>query len=174
MKRILLFSVCLLAIQLLVAQKKSLPACTSIEKQLSEIDNSFENLIAKFKTTKKNSIFDQWNSDFSICGEKGTLQQIKGFPEFSFEYSGEKYKGEKSDFDSLLVRLGKQVLAFFKETHEYTIIEDEEGKSIRFFEIGKEMPLSGKSIRLRIDYKNEEAEIEFNSVSMVFGYIKSD
>jgi len=172
MKRVFLFSGWLLISQLVFAQKKSLPECSSIETQLSEIDNSFDNLMTKFKTTKKSSIFDQWNSDFSICGEKGTVQQIKGFPEFSFEFSGENYNGVKSEFDSLFVHVGKQVYAFYKATHDYSIIEEDDGKSIRFYEKGKGTTLSGKSIWVKVRYKDLLTGSELYSVLLVFEYIK--
>ena len=77
MKKLFLFLVCLSALNFLFAQIKDLPACKTIKTELTEINNSFDSIVEKFKSKEdKISLVKTYFSDFSICGEKGKILSL--------------------------------------------------------------------------------------------------
>jgi hypothetical protein len=88
MKKLLIFLSCMLSFSLAFAQTKDLPGCKTIKKELAEVNNSFDNIVSKFKFKEdKVSLIKTYSSEFSICGEKGKIKDYGRNIEFIFYFT---------------------------------------------------------------------------------------
>ena len=171
MKRVYLFTGCLLVSQVFFAQNKELPACTSLKKELREIKRSFDNIVQKFKSKEdKVSLVKTYFSDFSICGEKGKIKDYGRNVEFIFSFNDDFYKAGKPEFRTFFEKMVEELDDVFENTHSYKISGGDAGRSCYFFETGKDISSSKKLIRLLLSYKDAIEENEAYSVSLVFEY----
>src|SRR5688572_33364302 len=98
MKMLFLILACLVTPQLIFAQTKDLPDCKSIIIELAEVNNSFDNIVEKFKSKEdKISLIKTYFSDFSICGENGKIKDYGKNVEFIFR-SEERRVGKECRF----------------------------------------------------------------------------
>ena len=94
-----LFLGCVLCSQLSFAQTKDLPDCNTINKELTAINNSFDNIVEKFKSKEdKISLVKTYFSEFSICGEKGKIKDYGRNVEFIFDFTDAYYQGTRHEF----------------------------------------------------------------------------
>ncbi len=110
MNKRLLFPVCLFISQPFFAQPKDLPACKTIDKEFAAINNSFDNIVEKFKTKEdKISLVKTYFSDFSICGEKGKIKDYGKNVEFGFHFTDAYYSGKRDEFKHFYKKILKKL-----------------------------------------------------------------
>ena len=171
MKMLFLILACLVTPQLIFAQTKELPGCKSIILELAEVNNSFDNIVEKFKSKEdKISLIKTYFSDFSICGENGKIKDYGKNVEFIFYFNDLNYKGGKDEFRDFFEKLFKEANGFFKTTHQYILSELESSRSYYFFETGKDISNSKRMIRLVLTYEDPNDESTALSVSLIFEY----
>ena len=171
MKRIFLFTGSLLLSQLFFAQHKELPVCTSLKDKLGQINRSFDNIVAKFKSREdKISLVKTYFSEFSICGEKGKIKDYGRNVEFIFYFTDAYYKGSRLEFRDFYKKIFKKLKEEFATTHVYKVSKEESGKSSYFYEKDKEMTSSRRNIKLVLSYKDPVDETTTYSVSLIFEY----
>jgi hypothetical protein len=171
MKRIFLLTGSLFLSQLFFAQHKELPACTSLNDELGQINRSFDNMVAKFKSREdKISLVKTYFSEFSICGEKGKIKDYGRNVEFIFYFTDASYTGSRYEFRDFYKRIFKKLKDVFAATHVYKISKEQTGKSSYFFEKDKDITTSKRNIKLLLSYKDPVDEITTYSVSLVFDY----
>ena len=171
MKRIFLFSGCLFLSQLFFAQHKELPVCASLKDEFSEINRSFDNMVAKFKSREdKISLVKTYFSEFSICGEKGKIKDYGRNVEFIFYFTDATYKGSRYEFRDFYKRIFRKLKDEFAATHVYKISKEQTGKSSYFFEKDKDITTSKRNIKLLLSYKDPIDAITSYSVSLIFDY----
>ena len=156
--------------QLFFAQTKKLPDC-KINKELTTIHNSFDDIVAKFKFKEdKMSLIKTYSSEFSICSEKGKIKDYGKNVEFGFRFSDADYKASRDDYKGLYKKILKKLKGEFGVTHSYKSVKDESGKSCYFYEKEKSITSSKKNIKLVLSYKDAMDETEAYSVSLFFEY----
>ncbi|HEY5967571.1 MAG TPA: hypothetical protein VIU35_06315 [Chitinophagaceae bacterium] len=171
MKKLFFVLACLVTPQLIFAQTKELPGCKSIVIELAEVNNSFDNIVGKFKSKEdKISLIKTYFSDFSICGENGKIKDYGKNVEFIFYFNDLNYKGGKDEFRDFFEKLFKEANGFFKTTHQYILSELESSRSYYFFETGKDISNSKRMIRLVLTYEDPNDESTALSVSLIFEY----
>lgn len=171
MQRIYLLTGCLFLSQLFFAQHQELPACTSLKDELGEINRSFDNMVAKFKSREdKISLVKTYFSEFSVCGEKGKIKDYGRNVEFIFYFTDAYYKGSRYEFRDFYKRVFKKLKDEFAATHVYKIAKEQAGKSCYFFEKNKDITSSKRNIKLLLSYKDPVDEITTYAVSLVFDY----
>jgi hypothetical protein len=171
MKRIFLFAGWLCLSQLLSAQQNELPICTALKDELGEINRSFDNLVAKFKSKEdKISLVKTYFSEFSVCGEKGKIKDYGRNVEFVFYFTDAYYKGSRNEFRDFYKRIFKKLKDEFAATHVYKVSKEQAGKSSYFFEKDKDITTSKRNIKLLLSYKDPVDEITTYSVSLIFDY----
>ena len=171
MKGIFLFTGCLFASQLFFAQTKELPSCTSIKKELGEINSSFDNIVEKFKSKEdKISLVKTYFSEFSICAEKGKIKDYGKNVEFRFFFAEADYNGKRHDFKGFYKKVLKKLKDEFNITHLYRSVKDESGKSCYFYEKDRDITSSKRNIKLALSYKDPMDETPAYSVSLIFEY----
>ena len=171
MKKLFLISACLFISKLFFAQTKELPDCKTIKNELAAIDNSFDNIVEKFKSKEdKVSLVKTYFSEFSICAEKGKIKDYGRNIEFIFYYTDAYYKGSRIEFRDFYKKIFKKLKEEFSATHVYKVSKDESGKSCYFYEKDKEMTSSRRNIKLLLSYKDPVDETTAYSVSLVFEY----
>ena len=106
MKKLFLILACLVIPKLFFAQTKELPACKTIKNELAAINNSFENIVEKFKSKEdKVSLVKTYFSEFSICSEKGKIKDYGRNIEFIFYFTDAYYKGSRIEFRDFYKRI---------------------------------------------------------------------
>lgn len=171
MKKLLLFSGCLFMSQLFFAQTKDLPACKTINTELVAINNSFNNIVEKFKSKEdKVSLVKSYFSEFSICGEKGKIKDYGKNVEFGFHFTDAYYNGKRNEFKDFYKKVLKKLTKEFGVTHASRSVKDESGKSCYFYEKEKEITSSKRNIKLVLSYKDPMDETQAYSVSLIFEY----
>ncbi len=166
-----LFLGCVLCSQLIFAQTKVLPDCKTINKELAIIDNSFDNIVEKFKSKEdKVSLVKTYFSDFSICGEKGKIKDYGKNVEFGFHFTDAYYKGMRNEFKHFYKKILKKLKEEFGSSHVYRTVKDESGKSCYFYEKDQEITSSKRNIKLVLSYKDPMDETQAYSVSLFFEY----
>jgi len=171
MKKLFLFLVCLSALNFLLAQIKDLPACKTIKTELTEINNSFDSIVEKFKSKEdKISLVKTYFSDFSICGEKGKIKDYGRKVEFGFKFTDADYKGGKEEFKALFEKILRELNDVFGMIYYFKLSGQSEGKSRIFYELGKDISTSKRVIRLMLSYKDPVDDTETYSVSLIFEY----
>ena len=169
MKKLFFLLACLVTPQLIFGQTNDLPDCKSIIIELDEVNNSFDNIVGKFKSKEdKISLIKTYFSDFSLCGENGKIKDYGKNVEFIFYFNDLNYKGGKEEFRIFFDKLFISVESFFKATHQYKLSELEASRSYYFFETGKDISTSKRMIKLVHNYEvpNDTAL----SVSLIFEY----
>src|SRR6187397_2132854 len=110
MKKLSLFSAIAFISPLVFAQTKDLPDCKTIKKELAEINNSFDNIVEKFKSKEdKVSLVKTYFSDFSICNEKGKIKDYGRNIEFIFYFTDAYYKGSRLEFRNFYKKIFKKI-----------------------------------------------------------------
>ena len=171
MKKRFLFLATLFSLQLLFAQTKTFPDCKAIANELITINNSFDNIVEKFKSKEdKISFVKTYFSEFSICNEKGKIKDYGRNVEFSFRYSDADYKGGKNEFNNFFEKLVTAVNEVFAPTHHYKLLNEEAGRSGFFYEKDKDLSTSKRLIRLLLSSKDAADETEAFTISLVFEY----
>ena len=171
MKKLFFLLACLVTPQLIFAQTKDLPDCKSVNIELAEVNNSFDNIVGKFKTKEdKISLVKTYFSDFSICSEKGKIKDYGRNVEFIFNFTDAYYKGSRLEFRDFYKRIFKKLKQEFATTHVYKISKEQSGKSSYFYEKDKEMTSSKRNIKLLLSYKDPVDETTAYSVSLIFDY----
>jgi len=171
MKKLFFLLVCVLSSHLFFAQTKDLPGCKSIIIELAEVNNSFDNIVEKFKSKEdKISLIKTYFSDFSICGENGKIKDYGKNVEFVFYFNDLNYKGGKDEFGIFFEKLFTGVESFFKTTHQYKLSELDASRSYYFFETGKDISTSKRMIRLVLTYEDPNDTNTSLSVSLIFEY----
>ena len=171
MKKLFLLLGCALSPQLFFAQTKDLPDCKYVIIKLADVNNSFDNIVEKFKSKEdKISLVKTYFSDFSICGENGKIKDYGKNVEFSFNFNDLNYKGGKDEFRIFFEKLFKEVNGFFQTTHQYKLSESDASRSYYFFETGKDISTSKRMIRLVLSYEDPNDESTTLSVSLIFEY----
>ena len=171
MKKLFVLLVCVVAAELILAQANALPDCKTIKKEIAEINNSFDNIVEKFKSNEdKVSFVKTYFSDFSICGEKGKIKDYGRSIEFIFYFTDAYYKGSRLEFRNFYKRVFKKIKEEFAATHVYKISKEQSAKSSYFYEKGKEMTSSKRNIKLLLSYKDPVDKTTAYSVSLVFEY----
>jgi len=170
-KKLFLQLGCVLSSQLFFAQTRDLPDCNTINKELTEINNSFDNIVSRFKSKEdKVSLVKTYFSDFSICGENGKIKDYGKNVEFIFYFNDLNYKGGTDEFRIFFEKLFKEVDGFFKTTHQYRLSELDASRSYYFFETGKDISTSKRMIRLVLSYEDPNDTNTALSVSLIFEY----
>ena len=171
MKKLFLIIACVFIPQLFFAQTIELPHCKTINKELTEVNNSFDNIVGKFKSREDTiSLVKTYFSDFSICGEKGKIKDYGRNVEFIFYFTDGYYKGTRLAFRDFYKKIFKKLKEEFAATHVYKVSKDDSGKSGYFYEKEKEMTSSRKNIKLLLSYKEPVDESTAYSVSLIFEY----
>ena len=171
MKKLFLISACIFISKLFVAQTKDLPACRTIKKELAAVNNSFDNIVEKFKSKEdKISLVKTYFSDFSICGEKGKIKDYGRNVEFIFNFTDAYYNGSRLEFRDFYKKIFKKLKEEFAATHVYKVSKEESGKSGYFYEKDKEMTSSRRNIKLVLSYKDPVDETTAYLVSLIFEY----
>jgi len=171
MKRLFFLLVYVVAAELILAQTKDLPDCKSIKKEIAEVHNSFDNIIEKFKSIEdKVSLVKTYFSDFSICSEKGKINDYGRSIEFIFYFTDAYYKGTRLEFRNFYKRIFKKLKDEFATTHVYKISKEQSAKSSYFYEKDKGMTSSKRNIKLLLSYKDPVDKTTAYSVSLVFEY----
>ena len=171
MKKLFFLLACLVTPQLIFAQTKDLPDCKSIIIELAEVNNSFDNIVEKFKSKEdKISLVKTYFSDFSICGENGKIKDYGKNVEFIFYFNDLNYNGGKDEFRIFFEKLFVGVESFFKTTHQYRLSELDASRSYYFFETGKEISTSKQMVRLVLTNEDPNDESTALSVSLIFEY----
>jgi len=171
MKKLFLFLLSFLSLQIIFAQTKDLPDCETIKNELTAINNSFDNIVNKFKSKEdKVSLVKTYFSDFSICGEKGKIKDYGKNVEFNFYFTDAYYKGSRYEFRDFYKKIFKKLKHEFSATHVYKISKEQSGKSSYFYEKDKEITSSKRNIKLLLSYKDPVDETTTYSVSLVFEY----
>jgi hypothetical protein len=171
MKKLLIFLSCMLSFSLAFDQTKELPDCKTIIRELTEVNNSFDNIVEKFKSKEdKVSLVKTYFSDFSICSEKGKIKDYGRNIEFIFNFTDAYYKGSRLEFRDFYKRIFKKLKQVFAATHMYKISKEQSGKSGYFYEKDKEMTSSKRNIKLLLSYKDPVDETTAYSVSLIFEY----
>jgi hypothetical protein len=166
-----LFFGCLLCSQLIFAQTKDLPDCKTINKELTTIKKSFDNIVEKFKSKEdKVSFVKTYFSDFSICGEKGKIKDYGRNVEFIFYFTDAYYTGTRHEFRDFYKKIFKKLKHEFGTTHVYKISKEQSGKSSYFYEKDKIITTSKRNIKLLLSYKEPVDETTAYSVSLIFEY----
>ena len=171
MKKLLIFLGCVFFSQLFFAQTKDLPHCKTIKPEFTAVKNSFDNIVAKFKSKEdKVSLVKTYFSEFSICGEKGKIKDYGRNVEFIFLFTDAYYKGSRYEFRDFYKKIFKKLKEEFAASHVYKIAKELSGKSCYFYEKEKEMTASKRNIRLLLSYKDPVDETTAYSVSLIFEY----
>ena len=171
MKKLFFLLACLVTPQLIFAQTKDLPDCKTIDPELGEINNSFDNIVSRFKSKEdKVSLIKTYFSDFSICGENGKIKDYGKNVEFIFYFNDLNYKGGKDEFRIFFEKLFISVEGFFKATHQYKLSELDASRSYYFFETGKDISTSKRMIRLVLNYEDPNDTSTALAVSLIFEY----
>lgn len=171
MKKLLLVLGCLYISQLFYAQAISLPDCNTINKEFTAINNSFDNIVEKFKSKEdKISLVKTYFSDFSICGEKGKIKDYGKNVEFGFHFTDAFYNGKRDEFRHFYKKVLKKIKEAFGPSHVYRSVKDESGKSCYFYEKDREITSSKRNIKLVLSYKDPLDETQAYSVSLLFEY----
>lgn len=171
MKKLFLISACVFIPDLIFAQTKELPHCYTINRELTEVNHSFDNIVEKFKSKEdKVSLVKTYFSEFSICGEKGKIKDYGRNVEFIFYYTDAYYKGTRLEFRDFYKKIFRKLKEEFASSHVYKISKEESGKSSYFYEKDKEMTSSRRNIKLLLSYKDPVDETTACSVSLIFEY----
>jgi hypothetical protein len=171
MNKLFILLVCALCPQLFFAQTKDLPGCKTIKKEIAEVNNSFDNIVEKFKSKEdKVSLVKTYFSDFSICSEKGKIKDYGRNIEFIFNFTDAYYKGSRLEFRDFYKKIFKKLKDEFGTTHVYKVSKEQSGKSSYFYEKDKEMTSSKRNIKLLLSYKDTVDSSTAYSVSLVFEY----
>ena len=171
MKKLFFLWVCVGAAELIFAQTKDLPGCKTIKKEIAEVNNSFDNIVEKFKSKEdKVSLVKTYFSDFSICSEKGKIKDYGRNIEFIFNFTDAYYKGSRLEFRDFYKKIFKKLKDEFATTHVYKVSKEQSGKSSYFYEKDKEMTSSKRNIKLLLSYKDTVDASTAYSVSLVFEY----
>jgi len=171
MKKLFFITACLFISNLLFAQTKALPHCKTINKELTEVNHSFDNIVEKFKSKEdKISLVKTYFSEFSICGEKGKIKDYGRNIEFIFYFTDAYYHGTRLEFRDFYKKIFKKLKEEFAATHVYKVSKEESGKSSYFYEKDKEMTSSRRNIKLLLSYKDPVDETTAYSVSLIFEY----
>ena len=171
MKKLFLFFTCVIIARLTPGQTKDLPLCKTINNELTVINNSFDNIVEKFKSKEdKISLVKTYFSEFSICQEKGKINDYGRKVEFIFYYRDSDYKGSKDEFTSFFEKSFKELNEAFGTSHTNKFFEEENSISYYFYERGKDISTSKRMIRLLLSYKDPADETEAYSVSLIFEY----
>jgi hypothetical protein len=170
-KKLFLLWGCVFSSQLFFAQTKDLPGCKTIEKELAEVNHSFDDIVETFKSKEdKVSLVKTYFSDFSICNEKGKIKDYGRNIEFIFYFTDANYKGSRIQFRNFYKKIFKKLKEEFAGTLVYKVSKEEYGKSSYFYEKDKEMTSSKRNIKLLLSYKDPVDETTAYSVSLVFEY----
>jgi len=168
-KKLFLGSV--LCSQLIFAQTNDLPACKTIDTEFAAINNSFDNIVDKFKSKEdKISLVKTYFSEFSICGEKGKIKDYGKNVEFGFHFTDAYYKGKRNEFKHFYKKILRKLKEAFGPSHVYRSVKDESGKSCYFYEKDKDITSSKRNIKLVLSYKDTMDETQAYSVSLFFEY----
>lgn len=171
MKKLFILLPCVCLFNFVFPQTRELPDCDKTRQALTSVQNSFDNIVEKFKSKEdKISLVKTYFSDFSICGEKGKIKDYGRNVEFIFIFSDAYYKGDRSAFRGFYKKIFRKVKDAFSLTHTYKVTKEQYGKSSFFYEKGKEMTSSKRNIKLLLSYKDPVDETTTYSVSLVFEY----
>ena len=171
MKELFLFLGFLFASEQIFAQTKDLPACKTVNSEFAAINNSFNNIVEKFKSKEdKISLVKTYFSEFSICGEKGKIKDYGKNVEFGFHFTDAFYNGKRDEFKHFYKKILKKIKEAFGASHVYRSVKDESGKSCYFYEKDKQITSSKRNIKLVLSYKDPLDETQAYSVSLLFEY----
>ena len=166
-----LFPGFVLCSQLIFAQTKDFPDCKSISTEFAAVNNSFDNIVEKFKSKEdKVSLVKTYFSEFSICGEKGKIKDYGKNVEFGFHFTDAYYKGNRNEFKHFYKKILRKLKEAFGSSHVYRSVKDESGKSCYFYEKDREITASKRNIKLVLSYKDAMDETQAYSVSLFFEY----
>ena len=171
MKKLFLILTCSSFCQISFSQTKALPDCNTVKSELGVVNNSFDNIVEKFKAREdKVSLVKTYFSEFSICGEKGKIKDYGRNVEFIFNFTDADYKGNRIGFRDFYKKIFRKLKDVFALTHVYKVSKTESSKSGYFYEKNKEMSSSKRNIKLVLLYKAPEDQTTAYSVSLVFDY----
>ena len=171
MKKLFLILAYIFIPTLFFAQTKELPDCKTIKKEIAEVNNSFDNIVEKFKSKEdKVSLVKTYFSDFSICSEKGKIKDYGRSIEFIFYFTDAYYKGSRLEFRNFYKRVFKKLKDEFATTHVYKVSKEQSAKSSYFYEKDKGMTTSKRNVKLLLSYKDPVDKTTAYSVSLVFEY----
>jgi len=171
MKKLFLIVILLSLYQLASSQTRELPDCDTIKNELAAVNNSFDNIVERFKSKEdKVSLVKTYFSEFSICGEKGKIKDYGRNVEFIFNFTDADYKGNRIQFRDFYKKIFRKLKDVFASTHVYKVSKTESSKSGYFYEKDKEMSSSKRNIKLVLLYKAPEDQATAYSVSLVFDY----
>src|SRR6188768_3571294 len=146
MKKLFLILAYIFIPTLFFSQTKELPDFKKIKKEIAEVNNSFENIVEKFKSKEdKVSLVKTYFSDFSICNEKGKIKDYGRNIEFIFNFTDAYYNGSRLEFRDFYKKIFKKLKQEFGATHVYKISKEQAGKSSYFYEKDKEMTSSKRN-----------------------------
>ena len=155
MKKMIFVLGWLIVAHLSFAQPKPLQACDSITKQFAAIKDSYDKMVATFKTEKDLLSTNGYKSDFSICGEKGELTEYSTEAKFKFSYGNYKYKGGKEEYLALFEKFFTSLNEVFGASLKYEKTEKDTYMFYEFYEKGKFSLASKKKIELWFSFKKE-------------------
>ena len=171
MKKLFLLLACVNVPQLFFAQTKDLPECKTLNQELTEVNNSFDNIVLRFKSKEdKVSLVKTYFSDFRICDQNGKIKDYGKNVEFIFYFDDLNYKGGKDEFRNLFEKLFREVDGFFKTSHQYKLSEMDASHSCYFYETGKDISTSKRMIRLVLTNEDPNDTTSAFSVSLIFEY----
>jgi len=171
MKKLFLIVIFVSLYQLAFPQTKELPDCDTIKNELAAVNNSFDNIVERFKSKEdKVSLVKTYFSEFSICGEKGKIKDYGRNVEFIFNFTDADYNGNRIQFREFYKKIFRKLKDVFASTHVYKVSKTESSKSGYFYEKHKEMSSSKRNIKLVLLYKAPEDQTTAYSVTLVFDY----
>ena len=156
----LLLSFCLFSL-LLVAQKKTLPACPSVATEIAKINFTFDQLVL-------NATKDVVYPPTTICSVKGMFETVEGMANFTFKFSDEDYTGKKAAFDAVFENIYQALKVNFGASHDITSDTSETGRSWHFNEKGKSWLEARLNANLYITYVNSFSELPEFTVELEF------
>ena len=118
----------------------------------------------------KISLIRTYFTDLKICGEKGKIKDYGKNLQLIFFYSDADYWGDRNEFRDFYKKIFKKIKAEFGSTHIYKVSKEKSAKSSYFYEIGKELSTSKRTIKLSLVYKDPVDESTACSLSIIFEY----
>jgi hypothetical protein len=161
MKKLLfLFSFLLFSVVLL-AQKKSLPACGSVATEIAKINATFDNLVL-------NATRDAVYPPTTICAVRGVFETVEGMANFTFKFTDDDYTGKKAAFDVVFENIYQALKVNFGSSHDITSDSSLERRSWHFNEKGKTWQEARLNANLYITYVNSLSELPKFAIELEF------
>ena len=129
--------------------KKNLIACPGIRVELDSIQNNLDNLVVIFakEIILEDHIGIEYSTDFTVCGQTGTVIRTEEKTSLNFIYDDNKYIGTGTDFERRFDLLYRELRLMLEETHYPTFrFNGADETNYEFCEKGKDAITSDKIV----------------------------